>query len=60
MPDITYLPTSANFFEVSADQLLGMVPLPKEEYPPVNVLDCGCGLGFLGALFLPYLPKGCG
>lgn len=100
MPDITYLPTLAEFFEVSVDQLLGLVPLPKEKYHPavtesekfweqkleylvrsrknsfnddyaefliknvwkinhpVNVLDCGCGLGFLGTLFLPFLPKG--
>ena len=100
MPDVTYLPKLAEFFEVSVDQLLGLVPLPLEAYRPtatesaefweqkleylvrsrknsfnddyaeflvknvwkidhpVNVLDCGCGLGFLGALFLPYLPKG--
>jgi len=100
MPDITYLPVLAEFFEVSVDQLMGLVPLPNEEYHPattesekfweqkleylvrsrknsfnddyaeflvknvwkidrpVNVLDCGCGLGFLGSLFLPYLPKG--
>jgi transcriptional regulator with XRE-family HTH domain len=25
---------------------------------PVNVLDCGCGYGFLGDLLLPMLPKG--
>nr|MCR4598651.1 helix-turn-helix domain-containing protein [Acetatifactor sp.] len=31
MPDITYLPALAEFFEVSVDQLLGLVPLPKEK-----------------------------
>ena len=25
---------------------------------PVSVLDCGCGYGFLGLLFLPHLPEG--
>lgn len=25
---------------------------------PVNVLDCGCGYGFLGMLIMPFLPKG--
>ncbi|MDE6748354.1 MAG: methyltransferase domain-containing protein [Lachnospiraceae bacterium] len=25
---------------------------------PVSVLDCGCGYGFLGLLFLPCLPEG--
>lgn len=25
---------------------------------PVDVLDCGCGYGYLGQLFLPYLPEG--
>ncbi len=100
MPDITYLPVLAKYFDVSVDQLMGLVPLPNEEYipavtetaqfwkqkmeylirsrknsfnddyaeflirnvwkidRPVNVLDCGCGLGFLGTLFMPYLPKG--
>ncbi|NLJ95550.1 MAG: methyltransferase domain-containing protein [Clostridiales bacterium] len=25
---------------------------------PINVLDCGCGYGFLGDLLLPILPRG--
>lgn len=25
---------------------------------PISVLDCGCGYGFLGLLFLPHLPEG--
>lgn len=25
---------------------------------PISVLDCGCGYGFLGLLFLPFLPAG--
>lgn len=25
---------------------------------PINVLDCGCGYGFLGTLLMPLLPKG--
>ena len=100
MPDITFLPTLAEYFEVSVDQLMGLVPFSDETYVPagtdsskfwaekleylirsrknswnddyakflieqvwkidrpVKVLDCGCGLGFLGKLFMPYLPKG--
>lgn len=100
MPDITYLPVLADYFKVSIDQLMGIVPLNGEEYikektgtggfwdnkmeyllrtrrnswnhdyvrflieqvwkidKPVNVLDCGCGFGFLGLLMMPYLPKG--
>lgn len=100
MPDITYLPVLAECFQVSIDQLMGIVPLNGEEYmaeetgtgqfwenkleyllrtrksmwnvdymqflieqvwkidKPVNVLDCGCGYGFLGLLIMPLLPKG--
>ena len=100
MPDIAYLPVLAEYFKVSIDQLMGIVPLREEKYmeektgtgdfwdnkmeyllrtrknswnhdyvrflidqvwkidKPVNVLDCGCGFGFLGMLMLPYLPKG--
>lgn len=100
MPDITYLPVLAEFFSVSIDQLMGIVPLDEEKYiaaktgtgqfwenkleyllrtrknfynldymrflveqvwkmdRPVNVLDCGCGYGFLGMLIMPFLPKG--
>ena len=25
---------------------------------PINVLDCGCGYGFLGTMLMPHLPKG--
>ena len=100
MPDITFLPLLAEYFEVSVDQLMGLKPFEDEKYhpavtesskfwaekleylirsrknswnddyarfligqvwkidKPVKVLDCGCGLGFLGKLFMPYLPKG--
>ena len=34
MPDITYLPVLAKYFDVSVDQLMGLVPLPNEEYIP--------------------------
>ena len=34
MPDITMLPTLAEYFQVSVDQLLGVVPLEEEEYVP--------------------------
>ncbi len=36
MPDIGMLPELAMFFQVSVDQLLGMQPLPGEEYLPVE------------------------
>lgn len=32
MPDITYLPVLAEYFNVSIDQLMGIVPLTGEEY----------------------------
>lgn len=32
MPDITYLPMLAEYFEVSVDQLIGIVPLSEETY----------------------------
>lgn len=32
MPDITYLPILAEYFEVSVDQLMGLVPLDDEKY----------------------------
>lgn len=32
MPDITYLPVLAEYFKVSIDQLMGIVPLTGEEY----------------------------
>lgn len=32
MPDITYLPVLAQYFKVSIDQLMGIVPLNGEEY----------------------------
>ncbi|MBQ7926944.1 MAG: methyltransferase domain-containing protein [Lachnospiraceae bacterium] len=100
LPDITFLPAMAEYFKVSIDQLMGMVPLNNEEYikektgtgqfweqkleyllrtrrnswnedyvqflvdkvwkidKPMKVLDLGCGFGFLGLLFMPFLPKG--
>ena len=100
MPDITNLPVLAEYFKVSVDELMGIVPLSGEEYiagqtgtaefwenkleyllrtrknawnpdyvkflieqvwnidRPVNVLDCGCGYGFLGLMFMPFLPQG--
>lgn len=36
MPDITMLPWIAEYFEVSVDQLLGLGPLPQEEYIPAE------------------------
>lgn len=100
MPDISVLPSLAEYFQVSTDQLLGLKPLDGEGYAPeqsgtkdfwnhrldyllrtrkrfwnedyarflvsqvwnirepVSMLDCGCGYGFLGLLFLPFLPEG--
>lgn len=36
MPDIMLLPELAGYFSVSVDQLLGVKPLPEEEYLPVE------------------------
>ncbi len=36
MPDIAMLPELAAYFQVSVDQLLGLRPLPEEEYLPVE------------------------
>ena len=36
MPDITLLPSIAEYFQVSIDQLLGLKPLIKEAYIPRN------------------------
>ncbi len=100
LPDITLLPGLAEILGVTVDQLLGLQPLPEEQYVPertgdgtfwdqkldyllrtrkryynrefvqylirdvwkierpVEILDCGCGYGFLGLLLLPLLPRG--
>ncbi len=100
MPDITYLPVLAEYFQITIDQLMGITPLDGEEYiaeqtgtgqfwenkmeyllrtrksmwnedymkflieqvwkikHPIDVLDCGCGFGFMGMLMLPLLPTG--
>lgn len=34
MPDITLLPVLADYFQVTVDQLLGLVPLDEEKYLP--------------------------
>ncbi|WBW96466.1 DNA (cytosine-5-)-methyltransferase [Oceanirhabdus sp. W0125-5] len=36
MPDITLLPSIAEYFNVSVDVLLGLKPLPQKEYMPRN------------------------
>lgn len=36
MPDIMILPELAGYFHISVDQLLGLKPLPEEEYMPVD------------------------
>lgn len=40
MPDITYLPVLAEYFKVSVDQLMGIVPLNEEAYLS---MDTGTG-----------------
>ena len=36
MPDISILPAVADYFQVTVDQLLGLQPLPGEEYIPAR------------------------
>jgi transcriptional regulator with XRE-family HTH domain len=36
MPDITLLPSIAEYFHVSVDELLGLKPIQSEEYIPAN------------------------
>lgn len=100
MPDITVLPILAEYFEVTTDQLLGLVALQHRGYleektdtdefwnqkltyllrqqkmswnedyfefllkkvwniqEPVDILDLGCGYGYMGVFLLQYLPEG--
>lgn len=98
-PDLTHIPRLADIFGVSADIILGLKPLHREERlkkydevdywnekrdlikiwknlywnddyfeflvkevwkfnQPVDILDFGCGYGYLGLKFMPLLPEG--
>lgn len=98
-PDLTHIPRLADIFGVSADIILGLKPLHREERlkkydevdywnenrdlikiwknlywnddyfeflvkevwklnHPVDILDFGCGYGYLGLKFMPLLPEG--
>ncbi len=97
-PDITHIPRLADIFGVSADIILGLQPLKKEEIirydevdywnenrelikvwkalywnddyfaffvkdvlkltTPVDMIDFGCGYGFLGTKFMPLFAEG--
>lgn len=97
-PDITHIPRMADIFGVSADIILGLEPLHKEEIKrfdeadywndnreiikvwkelywnddyfnffvrdvlkfskPIDMIDFGCGYGYLGMKFMPLLAEG--
>lgn len=98
-PDLTHIPRLVDIFDVSADIILGLKPLYREEplkkydeadswnekrdlikvwknfywnddyfkflvkevwklNHPIDILDFGCGYGYLGLKFMPLLPEG--
>ncbi len=100
LPDIAMLPSIANQFQVSVDEILGLKPLESDAYQvrgtnqssywnekldyllesralmwnddylhflihqvwkitqPVNIVDFGCGYGYLGLKLMPLMPIG--
>ncbi|GLC78344.1 helix-turn-helix domain-containing protein [Lacrimispora brassicae] len=74
LPSQTYIPTKAGTKAYwnerleylkrtreslwNKDYLQFLIEKVWEIYSPINVLDCGCGYGFLCSMLMPLLPKG--
>ncbi len=74
LPSLTYIPSEAGtkgywnerleYLKRTRDSLWNkdylqfLIEKVWKIYYPINVLDCGCGHGFLSTMLMPLLPKG--